>query len=285
MSTNKNPVLGFSSSLGVLLGILSVVMLAKYVVLHGDFVSPLQLMLDFYEKLTHAIFGWAEPLIDRILRPAREYLSLDLHLKPHWKHVFVLLWLYFGTYARVYWSKGEKLSAAFSIPCGFVLALLASTLAGSINDETVASGAVVFFLPIAAMILFEYGISLFNWFFANIMGLEFRALMRFTFIQFALPQALIGAAIFSGLAAIITVYSLSVTNIGLVGLAIYCFTIAVYWMLRALRRVWLMFGAGTDFRSRILQAPGTRIGLLMLATLLGGVLFVAANAGLVLLGL
>ena len=260
-------------------------MLARYAFLHRDFVFPLQLMLHYYEQFMRAIFGWAEPLVVTILRPVGQYLSVDLHLMPHWKHVFVLLWLYFGTYARVYWRKGEKLSAAFSILLGGILALMASAISGSLGGATVAESAAIFFVPILAMIMFEYGISAFNLVFANIMGLGFRAMMKFTFVQFVLPQALISVAVFGTLLAALESYPLSVGSLGLVGLAAYSFIIALYWILRALRKALRASGSGIDLRSRILQESGTRIGLLMLSTLLGAVLFVAANAGLVLLGI
>jgi hypothetical protein len=88
-----------SWALGLVFGTLSVVMLVK----HGFEVgigASLALVLAFYEQTMRVLLGWAETPIEALLAALRRQLGLALDLQPHWKHVVVLFWLYFGAYAR-----------------------------------------------------------------------------------------------------------------------------------------------------------------------------------------
>ncbi len=96
---------------------------------------------DFFDQLVN----WVDdelakvlrPLVESWLKPAfqwlREQFGLPLHLQPHWRHVFVVLWLLFGAYGKATtpsflgWIASLKFWSALT--CALVAAIAAGTVA------------------------------------------------------------------------------------------------------------------------------------------------------------
>lgn len=119
------------SILGLIFGTLSVVMLIQQGFNYG-IVSPLQLILDYYDQAMQTLFGWSEPWLRSQLETLGRWFGWDAHLYPHWKYVFVLTWLYIFPWVRVWFSHrawgyatylsvvGISISLAVALACGVV---------------------------------------------------------------------------------------------------------------------------------------------------------------------
>ena len=91
--------------LGIIWAALSLVMLLKQAVVSGSFVAPLQIALHYYENSMQFFFGWAELYLQAIIAYLIGWTGWKVKLFPHWKYVLVLMWLYFGSLTSVYWRK------------------------------------------------------------------------------------------------------------------------------------------------------------------------------------
>jgi hypothetical protein len=83
---------------------------------HGfnyGFSPTLQLMLDAYENTTRFFLGWTEPYIRGLITGLRNFVGWDLTLYPHWKHIFLLMMLYFGARLKAAWVVGEYAAATY----------------------------------------------------------------------------------------------------------------------------------------------------------------------------
>lgn len=146
--------------LGLIFGTLSLVMLIRHGLDYG-FVAPLQMALEFYEKATAALAAPIEPLIAAQLSALRNYIGFELHLAPHWKHVFVLTLMFQTAMARAAWLYGNIKGRVLGAPGGavllMVLAPIVSLIAGvalgtvSLNSSDLWQNAAVASVPLLAL--------------------------------------------------------------------------------------------------------------------------------------
>src|SRR5262245_46933717 len=52
-------------------------------------------LVDTYDFMAQAVFDKSEPWIERHLAALRDWSGRDLQLYPHWKNIFLVMWLYF----------------------------------------------------------------------------------------------------------------------------------------------------------------------------------------------
>ena len=83
-----------ASVLGLVTGVLSVVSLLRQFWDFGP-VPPIQLMLEYYQQFLHAVLGWADAPLRTLVHHLQERINVRMNLSPGWKHVFLLMWLYF----------------------------------------------------------------------------------------------------------------------------------------------------------------------------------------------
>lgn len=91
----------------------------------------LSLLVDNYEKLLNYLLGWAAPGIEFIA----SWIGWDITLHPHWRHIFVLLGLYFFAGASVEKEEhklGRKNCWRFRLFLGLIIAITTSVLLGAI---------------------------------------------------------------------------------------------------------------------------------------------------------
>jgi hypothetical protein len=138
---------------------ISIVMLLR----HGfsiDLSAFAQSMLDQYEVISKVAFGWAEPFIEAMLDTIRRSLYWDLHLYPHWKHVFVLLMVYFGVDTRTLMGIRDKGWPILQAIVGVLIAIVASIVAGcipvSFNQSTVSDNLLLASAPLLGMSAFLF---------------------------------------------------------------------------------------------------------------------------------
>jgi hypothetical protein len=104
-----------------------------------------------------------DPWIERLFAQLRQLFSIDLQLYPHWKHVFILLWLYLGANSRIWMnafansSDGSWASAFRRMWFDWLLSLALSL------TSSIAAGAVplshpgIVYWPLAAIALHQGG--------------------------------------------------------------------------------------------------------------------------------
>jgi hypothetical protein len=260
--------------LSLVFGTLSIVMLAK----EGfsvSFVSALQAVLDFYEQALQALFGWAEPWIRHCLVLTRRWLGeLDLH--SHWKHVVVLLGVYFGADARTSLGFGNYGSAAYRFLIGMMIAVAAGVAAGTFPASTAGSIGIAF----AAMA----GIALYDLLECTWQAIWFRQPTETWWIAFR-PRLidLVARTVF-GVALVLLALQLPIVrrlpNPGVAALGIYALAIAVWWMWWGARHVASNRSPDDSWTTALFRRAGTRVGIAMLTAFAGAAVFIATNAGL-----
>lgn len=270
--------------LGALLGTLSVVKLAQHAFEAG--LGPaLRIVAGYYENLVRALLGWAEPCIKEQLARMGEYLGWNLHLYPHWRHIFVLLGIYVFRDVASAFGFPYRGTAYFRLVFGPPLALAASIGAGSVPPQ---SGVWWNFfeaaLPILALALYELG----YWAWAATTFRKTHARLRrmvvptwWAYFRTGLYYASRNTAV----AMILLLAGLQIPFVGALpdpGLAMLGFLIVLYaahMILVAVREVKTLSAA------RLRQVDSWLLGSAIISTFLGAGLFFILNAGLGLVGL
>ncbi len=92
-------------------------------------VEPLILLVvEAYDNAALAILGSLEPYV----LAALQFIDVDVDLEPHWRHVFVFMWLYFLNDARIFGATGRVVAAWFGRVWGALAAFAASIASGLI---------------------------------------------------------------------------------------------------------------------------------------------------------
>jgi hypothetical protein len=118
--------------LGVSLAALSIVAVVEHW-LALDLGPALQFLLNYYELGLQALFQWAERLVLNWLGPG-------LTLSPDWKHLFIVVLIFFGADAGAQFAAvGNRWANAFwglvSGICGIVFAFASSVTAGAVSSS------------------------------------------------------------------------------------------------------------------------------------------------------
>jgi hypothetical protein len=200
--------------LGLVAGSLSMVLLIRYG-WHFGLTSSFRAALGFYEVFVNALLGWADDPLKQLLANLRYWIGADLHLHSFWKHVFVLMWLYFSGIGKAHWNQGESDIGIFSIVWGGLVALVSSVASGTIAFDGVHANILVMAFPLAGFAIFEIGRSIFG---ATVKkggatlreGIEAGTIGRWYVFGFRLRQFLLPTVIFAGLAL---AFGLSLANI------------------------------------------------------------------------
>jgi hypothetical protein len=271
--------------LGLIFGTLSVVMLIKHGFDYG-FVAPLQLVLDFYEQAMQLLFGWAEPWLREQLVGLRAWFGLDLSLYGHWKHVFLLMMLYFNANARILWRPGDKLLAIFLFAVGVIIALGVAIGVSVVSLRDPLSPPLLISVPILGVVIHELAMALWEATFRERPpGMSWWARLR-------IDHRLVRWAIVLGTGAFVVSISdygraliKQFPGVGLLVLALFIVLFAIDHIYESIRRAIDYPDEGEKWWETFHQYTLARIGLLMLASILGALVFIATNAGLKLAGL
>src|SRR5262245_31739971 len=90
------------------------------------------ILLDTYDFFTQAIFGKLEPWIARRLAMLNNWAGRDLLLYPHWKNVFLVMWLYFLADIRSAIEQRRPIVAIMLFIWGTIVALVAGIGSGTV---------------------------------------------------------------------------------------------------------------------------------------------------------
>jgi hypothetical protein len=132
--------------LGLIVSTFSIATLVHYGIVTKDLSAPIQALLDAY----HDGIGIVFCPIESVLRPALHWLGglvgWDVHLYPHWRHVFLLSMVVFLAVARVYGGAGHRRAAMLFVGFG-----LLGSLAGAVIAGATPLGAALLFAADAAL--------------------------------------------------------------------------------------------------------------------------------------
>ena len=262
----------FYAMFGTLLGTLSILKLIERS-LARTFSDTLQLLVNTYDEIIQRLFGWAEPLVHDGL----QRIGLDLMLEPHWKHVVVLLGLYFSRNIVVTWSTRGPGTAVVRAIWGTLIAALTGIGVGTVSvlDQDVFAHSLIALLPLLGATLFDLGNDLWGavWF----RGKNSTMWQYFKFeARFVVLRAVVGTLIVAGVLTIPQVAQSP--SPGLVALGVLFLSLAFYW-------IWLGTSwparnrSGDNWRATIGRNGASQLGLSMLACLSAAMLLVAVDAG------
>jgi hypothetical protein len=267
--------------LGVLAGAMSLVALA-WKGFDIGFGPTALLVLGYYERFVHVLFGWAEPLIRTQLEMLRTFLGWDLELHPHWKHVFLLMWLYFGATARISWRSGTPIHGVFYAIWGGLIALVAGIGSGTVALDNTVSNVLMAAIPVGGAFLFMIGFSAWNATFLRKAGKTWlEDFLGYAYSYVAILVMGVGALL-AGTQADHVPYVRDLPSPGLALLVVLVLVAALY-------AIWLgardREGPGETPWQKFRGDSMTRLGVLMLSAIAGAIAFVLTNAGLSLIGL
>jgi len=215
--------------LGILAGTLSLTVLV-WKGFHFSFGPFLLRILEIWENEAYALFVVLEPFIKGCLADLRTYVGWNLHLGLQWKHVFVLMWLYFGANARSNWSIGRKFSAVFRALWGGVIALIAGVFSGAVAFDNTALNMFTPIFAVIGVVIFELSTSTWMATFHRRPGLSwwrtFRPMARFDLSFLAVGIA----AIMFGFAASALPIVQKLPSPGLALLVLLVIAVALFWI-------------------------------------------------------
>jgi hypothetical protein len=272
-----------------IIGAMSLVLLAKQGFDFG-LVAPLARAVDFYEKLMRHGFGWAEPYLSDLFR----WAGLSLRLYPHWKHVLVLMWLYFGVVFKVIWpkfkSRRERALLLVLTAWGALLAFGASLAAGAVALRDGRSNGLMAVFPLVGFVFYQLA-----WagFLAAVGSQEtwwnrYRAAARLYIGPGTIGVILAGLIL--GTLADKLPFARALPNFGLALLFVLVIILAFYWLWTGVQGAvlwhkppdgswWQTFRSMSWWKSwRVMS--NARIGLSMLKAIGGAVLVILMGAGL-----
>src|SRR5262245_57964857 len=138
--------------LGLITGILSVLSLLREFWDFGP-IAPFKAMLEFYQQFLNALLGWLDAPLRRLIVKLQEWTNIRWSLAPGWKHVFVLMWLYFSSDTKTNWPE-RKTFATFSLVLGGLTALAAGVALGVEGLRLNGSNLLSATLPMAAVVVY-----------------------------------------------------------------------------------------------------------------------------------
>lgn len=277
---------------GLILGALSVLALIQYGFDYG-FGPTFKLLLTYYENLTHAVIGWwAEPIIKVWLADASNYFGINLELYPHWKHVFILMGVYFFRDVSNSYQAGDRANAFFYLICGLILSITAAVGAGTVpaSENNVTSNFLIAIAPISSMLLFDLISTIWravwrdesytqltppnskkrwDYFRVPFFHIVGRYVVAFTILSFSLQ--------------IPEIYSLE--NAGLFMLGVLIVVLSFYWIVLGMMHASFNSDPDASWWDTFRQSGSTGLGLSMLGVFFSALLFLTLNAGLQLYGL
>lgn len=264
--------------IGLALSVLSVVLLVKQAFTVG-FVSALQIVLDFYEATMTVLLGWVTPMLDALLRP------WGVVILGHWKHVFLLMWIFLMHGAGNPFGLGINRVNLFLVPWAFMVAFGASIAAAAIPLHS-GDPQANFFLaagPILAVALYWIGGNIYSaivWP-EESSGATWRRVFRHERDHLW----------YVAVAVVLAAVAMQVPAIGNApgsGMAVLAFLMVIYagWLIRlAAHEARFLQTADTTWWAALMTLDRARIGFGILGAFGGAALFVLTNAGLKLAGL
>lgn len=279
------------SLLGMLLATLSMIALAKQGFEVG-LVPALQLVLSYYDRIADLAFGWSEPFLTYGLKAICATARCEIMLYSYWKHVFVLMGVYFFRESAIARDSKLPATALFLTIWGATIALLSSLLAGSVQITTneFKSNLIFVGIPILGVTIYDFigaiwGALVLRNYSAKRHHQAPKSRYAYFGVQIAriFRRAIIGLLLATILLAVPKVREFSSPGLFVLGVLLVLF--AVYLLFAGLERAETLREPSETILQAYLRSNTVRLGISMVGVFLGCFLFLLANAGLQLLGL
>jgi hypothetical protein len=116
-----------------------------------------KLVIEAYDDTASAVLGALEPFVHRAL----QLVDIHLVLQPHWRHVFLFMWLYFLNDARIFNATGRVAAARFGRVWGALAAFVASLSSGLIpvGGASVVDNFFFCAFPIIGYFVYAMGVA------------------------------------------------------------------------------------------------------------------------------
>ncbi|WP_203296537.1 hypothetical protein [Luteirhabdus pelagi] len=146
------------AKLGRLLGLLSVLSLLKTGFSFG-FAKVFEIILSYYKRIVEVTLGWLDPILNNLLNVLGEIFDFQLVINNHWKHIYILLGIYFFRSAEISYKYGYKKTGIFSLFWGIFVGLITSILVGSfdLQNNSYSYNFLVALLPVSGIFCFDLG--------------------------------------------------------------------------------------------------------------------------------
>lgn len=280
-----------ASAIGIVLASLSLVTLTRLAIDIG-LSAPIHAMLEYYDTLVTSAFAWADPIAKITVNYFSNLFRLRLNIDPAWKHILVLLWLYFSADARANWGLGRAGFSIFTIVWGVFVGFLGSIAAGTTALTEPQLDLLAVFFPVASLVLFEMGRSTWSAIFKmpppskRGQGMGRAEIFCYLMMKFPISIVIVGTLVFLtskyGLSNQLT----SLTNSqNLTVLALFVLTLLLLFLGRGIWQSFTDRAEAETWRERFARSGSARVGILMLITVMGALAVIIGNAGLSALGL
>ncbi len=240
--------------------------------------APIGAMIEFYEALLHTLLGWAEGPLEQVADSVERLVGVQLHPSPEWKHVFVLVWLYFSTDARSSFLQGRSVTGATTLVIGFVVSIAAVVVSGGGGSATLADVLWAIGAPLAGFVMHAAIESALTTIFYREPDRSIAGSLRYYFMTEILSALLAGAVALA--IAIATLPALGASWAAIAALGSFVFSRGTFWLLRGAYLGFTDRAEDETSLRRFLRSGSGQFGLLLFSVLCGAVLFVALNAGI-----
>ncbi|WP_395646132.1 hypothetical protein [Terricaulis sp.] len=238
--------------------------------------APIAAMLHFYEAVLSALFGWAEAPLAQLARAVGRWLGAIVRPAPEWKHLFVLVWLYFSTDARSSFMQKRTITATATLALGALVSVAAALASGGgaeTGDVLLAVG-----VPLTGFLLHAIIESVLTTAFYREPGRSLAHSMRYYFMTEVLSAVIAGAAAIA--IAVALAPSAGPSWAAIAALSGFVVVRGAYWLLRGLYIGVTNHGPEESWFRRFVRSGSGQFGMLIFSVVLGALLFVALNAGI-----
>lgn len=143
------------SVLGMILGSISIFKLLEYSLDFGV-ARTFQVLFSYYDKFLYAALSWCDPYVAIFVNWIAKIFDFNFILQSHWRHIFVLLLIYFMRDALTDFQRKFYGGALFLVFWGSLVAVVASAISGAItmDNHNVVSAFAVAFTPVIAAFIY-----------------------------------------------------------------------------------------------------------------------------------
>lgn len=239
--------------------------------------APIAAMLEFYETLLGALLGWAEAPLARLAEAAGRWLGVPLQPAPEWKHVFVLVWLYFSTDARSSFLQRRTITATVTLLLGAVVSVAAAAASGGAASSDLADLLFAVGAPLGGFLIHAVIESTLTTTFYRQAGRSVAASLRYYFMTEVLSALVAGAA---AIAIAFAAAPVGTSWSAISALGGFVLARGAFWLLRGVYIGFTDRAEGESWFRRFVRSGSGQFGMLIFSVLLGALLFVALNAGI-----
>jgi hypothetical protein len=264
--------------------------------LNLDFEEVIRRIVEDYDALLALVLT---PIVNAVLALLREWFDIDLHVHPHWKHVFVLLGIYFFRDSRMFRKLGYYDVAAVSLVWGALVAFATSVIVGLIPLERgdMWSNFLIGAMPVAGFFVYILGPTFASALWRREDSARYLGGHAEPFWSYIWRRAkrnflvLSVGVVFLGLCLVVPPIGdmlpaiRDVRSPGLVLLAVLILVLAAYWLWRGLGQAHQQARkTGVPLRTALSNSGNVNLSMAMLAPFAASILLVALNELLKLAG-